>query len=95
MVSHSRATAGTHTLRSLNRPRPITISTRGNSHRPLMLIERGLHHHVERIQDTWRVDDEWWREPISRRYYVLVLNNATLRTVYQNLVDGEWYEQRY
>jgi truncated hemoglobin YjbI len=60
-----------------------------------MLIERGIHHPIARIQDTWRIDDEWWRDLISRRYYVLVLHNDTLRTVYQNLVDGQWYEQRY
>jgi hypothetical protein len=26
---------------------------------------------VKEVLNTWRIDDEWWREPISRLYYLL------------------------
>lgn len=50
---------------------------------------------VVRIQDCWRIDDEWWREsPISRLYYTVVLDGETLLTLYHDLVAGAWFEQR-
>ncbi len=95
MVSHSRTAASAPALRPLNQPRPITISTHGETHRPVGLIERGRHHPIARVQDSWCIEDEWWREPIRRRYYQLVLNDGNLRTVYHDLVADRWYEQRY
>jgi hypothetical protein len=51
---------------------------------------------VVAVQNTWRIDDEWWRErPVSRAYYELALEDGRLVTVYQDLVRGGWYEQRY
>jgi hypothetical protein len=73
----------------------VTILTQGQAGRPAILVERGRRRRIERIQDGWRIDDEWWRDPISRRYYQLVLDDGSLRTVYQDLVDGRWYEQGY
>ena len=50
---------------------------------------------VARVQDRWRIDDEWWRErPISRAYFDLLLAQGDVVTVYQDLVDGTWHEQR-
>ncbi len=63
--------------------------------RPALLVERGQRRRVAHVQDSWRIDDEWWREPIGRHYYQLVLDDGSLRTVYQDLVDGGWYEQGY
>jgi len=50
---------------------------------------------VTQVRDAWRIDDEWWRNPISRRYYQLVLDNGSLRTVYHDLITDTWYEQGY
>jgi hypothetical protein len=50
---------------------------------------------VARIQDRWRIDDEWWRsEPISRLYHDLVLEDGARLTVYHDLVTDAWFEQR-
>ena len=50
---------------------------------------------VSRVQDIWRIDDEWWRErPISRLYYLLLLDPDTLLTIFHDLVTDTWYEQR-
>lgn len=45
------------------------------------------------IHETWRIDDEWWRTPISRLYHRLVLENGKMLTVYRDLTDGKWYVQ--
>ncbi len=48
---------------------------------------------VEAILETWRIDDEWWREAISRAYYSLLLEGGGHLTVYHDLVEGRWYSQ--
>jgi hypothetical protein len=50
---------------------------------------------VEAIGDVWRIDDEWWRERITRRYFRVTLAAGSIRTIYQDLATGEWYEQQY
>jgi hypothetical protein len=49
---------------------------------------------VTAVQEVWRIDDEWWREPISRRYYRLLLEQGSLCTIYHDLLHDSWYEQR-
>lgn len=46
---------------------------------------------VTSIQESWRIDDEWWRTPISRLYHRVVLENGKVTTIYRDLVDGGWY----
>src|SRR6266571_4431725 len=31
---------------------------------------------VETVQETWRIDDEWWRMPIVRRYVEVILEGG-------------------
>jgi hypothetical protein len=59
------------------------------------LIDGQHRRRIERIQDSWCVDDEWWREPIQRRYYQIALDTGSIRTLYHDEVRGDWYEQRY
>jgi hypothetical protein len=92
MVADSRAPARAAGLRPLNRPRPITVLTGDGL--PLLLIEGGRQRPVA-IQDEWRLDDEWWRQPIRRRYYRLVLDDGLVRTVYHDVAHDNWFEQGY
>jgi hypothetical protein len=50
---------------------------------------------IVRIQDVWCIDDEWWRDPIARRYYQVVIESGALRTIYHDLIANAWFEQRY
>ena len=45
------------------------------------------------VCNRWRVDEAWWRRPVSRDYYKLVGNNL-LALVYLDLVDGTWHLER-
>jgi hypothetical protein len=50
---------------------------------------------VAHVQDQWRIDDEWWRErPIARLYYLLLLDDGTLLTIYHDLLADAWFAQR-
>jgi hypothetical protein len=94
MVADSGTPASADRVRTLNRPRPIVVHADAAG-RPLALLEHGRRRRIERVQDVWRIDEEWWREPISRRYLSLLLEDGALRTVFQDLTDGRWYEQGY
>lgn len=56
---------------------------------------RGRRHAVVEIQETWRVDDEWWRaQPISRRYARCRLGDGRTMTLFEDRVRGGWWLQR-
>ncbi len=83
-------------MRPLNAPIQIWAQVDGDG-RPLALRRRGWSRPraVARIQDRWRIDDEWWRtRPISRLYHLLLLEDGTLLTIYHDLVTDTWFEQR-
>jgi hypothetical protein len=46
------------------------------------------------IRERWRIDDEWWRDPISREYRSVVLDDGRVLTLYHDLVAEAWYVQR-
>ena len=48
---------------------------------------------VESILETWHVDDEWWREPISRRYVEVILEGGKHVVLYEDLNTNSWFMQ--
>ena len=48
---------------------------------------------MKQIVEIWQIDDEWWREKISRRYAILALQDGQMMTVFRDLVTGRWYLQ--
>lgn len=93
MVPHSRAQARPDQLRPLNEPAPVTVVAA--SGRPASLVINRQERQVERIQDTWIIEDEWWRQPIERQYYSLLLDDGTCRTVFHDRVADAWFLQDY
>jgi len=86
--------AGAHRLRSLNQPAPVTVET-DTEGIPRAVIQRRRRYAVEVVQETWRLDDEWWRpNPVSRLYYRLALEEGRIVTVYLDLLERRWWVQR-
>ena len=81
-------------LRPLNAPAPLIVET-GTDGEPVSVVWRGRRVAVAAVADRWRIDDEWWRTPISRLYRRLVLADDRLLTVFEDLLTGRWYVQRY
>ena len=79
-------------LRPLNVPRPLRVRT-GMGGRPRFLYLKGRVRKVQHIREIWQIDDEWWRNPISRRYATLILEDGQTLTVYRDLTDRRWYLQ--
>ena len=93
MVPYSRAQARPDQLRPLNEPVPVKVTAVGD--RPATLVINRQERRVERIQDTWIIEDEWWRQPIQRQYYALLLDDGTRRTVFHDRITDSWFLQDY
>jgi hypothetical protein len=48
---------------------------------------------IEEIIETWRIDDEWWRTPVSRRYVDVVLEGGGHVVLFEDLTTGQWFMQ--
>lgn len=79
-------------LRPLNEPRPVEVRTDEHGVPTAVAVERHLLP-VRQVRESWRIDDEWWRRPVSRLYHTVILEGGTLVTVYRDLNDGRWYLQ--
>jgi protein ImuB len=94
MVKNSGKKAGPGPIRALNLPGLVEVEE-DDAQSPVTVSVRRRRMAVASIEDVWEVLDEWWRaRPISRRYYRLVLEEGPSITLFRDLVDGRWYEQR-
>ncbi len=87
------------TLRFLNQPRRIHVQTSPRSAYsvpiPIALLQEGRTRTVECLEDTWLLEDEWWRQRICRRYYRLALVDGPRITVFHDCAEDAWYAQGY
>lgn len=94
MVENPRAATGAGRLRRLNEPRPLAIEA-GHDGTPKTIPWRGGYRRVAAVHESWRIDDEWWRDEVSRRYYAIELDDGSRLVVYRDLICGGWYAQPY
>jgi hypothetical protein len=93
MVKDPGAASRAHHLRALNEPKSINVITKGDL--PIAIVENESRHDILQIQDTWIIQDEWWRQEMHRQYYCLLLDNGTLHTIYHDRIADTWFEQAY
>jgi hypothetical protein len=93
MVKDPRTSTRADQLRPLNTPRPVVVQVTNGL--PVAVIDGEHQTTIERIQDRWHIDDEWWREPIRRRYYRVALETGRVRTLYHDQARDLWFEQGY
>lgn len=56
----------------------------------------GVRARVERVEDTWRVVEEWWRVGAqSRTYHRVILEGGRPLTLFHDRATGHWFEQPY
>ena len=50
---------------------------------------------VALVREEWRVVDRWWtEEPVSRRYFEVVLASGENTVVFRDQERGGWFSQR-
>jgi len=81
-------------IRLLNQPRPLTVEA-DESGLPRWIGAGDGQRRITEFVDVWRIDDEWWRTEISRRYFLVVSEDGVTRTIFQDLIGEGWYEQQY
>jgi hypothetical protein len=94
MVAPSRAPLRADRLRAVNEPSAVTVEV---SESGLMTVGRPDGRtvgKVEAILESWRIDDEWWRQPIARSYMNVLLEGGKRVVVFQDLFTGLWYMQQ-
>lgn len=93
MVPDSGASSRTSHLRPLNVPREVEVIVAKGT---LVTLIDGKHRvDIERVQDRWIIEEEWWRARISRQYFSLLLADGSRRTVFHDRVTNTWYAQEY
>lgn len=73
-------------------PSPIRVHT-DEEGSPAILHQKRKKLRVVAVRERWRIDDEWWRDPISREYFALVLEDGRPLILFRDLVTGGWYGQ--
>jgi hypothetical protein len=76
-------------------PEPIQVVTPGPDRKPVSVLVKKRRLSVSRVLNIWRIDEEWWRKPISRLYFLLELQNGMRLTVFHDLEQGGWYRQNW
>ncbi len=91
-------------LRPLGLPRPLVVrlDTRGEPSELTRPARRGTARRsfaVERVEEVWRIAEEWWRDaPLQRTYYRVHVEGGRPLTLFHDdtVAPSEgWYEQRY
>ena len=86
MVAHPR---GARSARAARRLKALVES------HPDGVPRRVNRQSVAVLREEWRVVDRWWtEEPVSRRYFDLVLETGDNAVVYHDGGAGSWFTQR-
>ena len=76
--------------RRLNSPRPALVEAHADG-----LPRRLNRQEVAVVREEWRVVDRWWtEEPVTRRYFDVVLESGENTVVYYDGDGGTWFTQR-
>ena len=85
MVAHSRDASAVRSAGRLNEPRPARVEANFDgtpwqvNHQPVVVV-----------REEWRVLDRWWtEEPVSRRYFEVVLETGENTVVFHDGAGGE------
>ncbi len=97
MVTDAGTASGAGALRPLNQPQPARVEARAGW--PAAVWERGVRLPVARVEDVWRIDDEWWREvSVARTYFEVLLEGGRRLTLFFDRTTGDretgrWFRQ--
>jgi uncharacterized protein DUF6504 len=74
-----------------NPPIAVLVVTAGGL--PSAFYWQNQLHHVRRIHNHWRVDQDWLHDPVVRDYF-LVTSRTLMALLFHDRVSGGWYLQR-
>ena len=81
-------------LKPLGQPRAVVVRTDEFGEPLHVRLPGKTARRVAVVRERWRIDDEWWRQAISRDYRTMVLDDGKVLTLYHDLLDDSWYVQK-
>jgi hypothetical protein len=90
VVTPARAARASRSARRVNEPQAALVEAHvDGSPRRVNRAEVAL------VREEWRVVDRWWTEdPVSRRYFDVVLAGGEHAVVFLDEEVGGWFSQR-
>ena len=90
MVAYSGSARIVRAAGRLNAPRAAVVEARVDG-TPVRVNRLA----VEMVREEWRVVDRWWtEEPVSRRYFEVVLQSGENAVVFRDEERSCWFTQR-
>ena len=90
MVADSRGARAVRSAGRLNAPRAAVVEASFDG-TPWQVNRQP----VALVREEWRVVDRWWtEEPVSRRYFEVVLESGQNVVVFRDQERGGWFSQR-
>ena len=90
MVTPARAAGTAGSARRLNQPFHVRVEAHVDG--SPRVVNRSP---VALVREEWRVVDRWWTEqPVSRRYFDVVLAGGEHAIVFLDEEVGRWFSQR-
>ena len=90
MVTHSGSAGAVRAAGRLNQPRPAVVEARVDG-TPVRVNRQP----VALLREEWRVVDRWWtEEPVSRRYFEVVLQSGENAVVIRDDQRSCWFTHR-
>jgi hypothetical protein len=90
VVADTRGARAVRSAGRINEPRAAVVRARLDGV-PAEVNRQG----VALVREEWRVVDRWWtEEPVSRRYFDLVLESGENAVVFRDEERSAWFTQR-
>jgi hypothetical protein len=90
MVTPAGAASASGSARRLNQPQRALVEAHVDG--SPRCVNRSP---VALVREEWRVVDRWWTdEPVSRRYFDVVLAGGEHAVVFHDEEVGRWFSQR-
>jgi hypothetical protein len=90
VVTDSRVSGAVRSAGRLNAPRAAVVEVDFDG-TPCAVNRQA----VALVREEWRVVDRWWtEEPVSRRYFDIVLQSGENAVVFRDEEKGCWFTQR-
>jgi hypothetical protein len=93
MVAPARAPLRPDRLRAVNAPREVAVQVDEFGLPMTAGLPDGPTARIESVNETWRIDDEWWRQMISRQYFEVMMEGGKRMVLFQDLINGKWFAQ--
>src|SRR2546430_9000068 len=82
---------GADRLRALNVQQRVEVVLDERGVPTIVKRTPGNEKRIESIGEIWRIDDEWWRIPIVRRYVEEILEGGGRVGLFEGLMTGAWF----